>query len=189
MKNEIIISKDHERAITETTAWVAQVIVGFNFCPFAKKELVNNTIYYYVSSEKKIKKALIEFVQQCLYLHSHPEIETSLLIYTDGFSDFQRYLELVDYCNEALIDEGYEGVFQIASFHPLYCFDGEDYDDAANYTNRSPYPTIHLIREESMAKVLSVYKEPENIPEDNITLAREKGSQFFEKILRNLSKE
>jgi hypothetical protein len=67
--------------------------------------------------------------------------------------------------------------------HPEYCFEGEDYDDASNYTNRSPYPMIHIIREASMSKVLSVYKEPEKIPENNIILAKQKGSGYFKDIL------
>lgn len=190
MNNSILSNITEHEAVhhvaLQTKEWITQVIVGLNFCPFAKKELVNNSIYYYVASQQKIKMAQQEFVQQCKYLYEHPEIETSLLIFTQGFADFQRYLELVDCCNDLLLNEGYEGVFQIASFHPMYCFEGEDYDDAANFTNRSPYPTIHLIREESMAKVLSVYKNPEQIPEDNIELARKKGYHFFEHLLKNL---
>lgn len=174
------------QSVQKMRDWVSQVIVGLNFCPFAKKELVNNSIYYYVTSQKKIKNAVMEFEQQCQYLYSHPEIETSLLIFEQGFYDFQCYLELVDYCNDSLINNDFEGVFQIASFHPQYCFEGEDFDDAANFTNRSPCPTLHLIREKSMEKVLTVYKNPENIPEDNIKLAREKGHKFFENILKNL---
>ena len=170
----------------QTKEWIAQIIVGLNFCPFAKKELVNNAIYYYVSDQQKLKNALNEFVDQCRYLANNPSIETSLLVFSNGFADFQRYLALVDYCNDLLFNEGYEGVFQIASFHPNYCFEGDDYDDAANFTNRSPYPTLHLIREASMEKVLSVYKNPEEIPENNISLARQKGHLFFEKVLKNL---
>ncbi|GHF01161.1 DUF1415 domain-containing protein [Thalassotalea profundi] len=184
--SNIAVNEAGYQTVKKTREWISQVIVGLNFCPFAKKELVNNSIYYYVTSQQKIKKALIEFKQQCQYLHAHPEIETSLLIFEQGFDDFQRYLDLVDYCNDIVIDEGFEGIFQIASFHPLYCFEGESFDDAANYTNRSPYPTLHLIREKSMEKVLTVYKNPEQIPEDNIKISREKGLLFFENILKRL---
>lgn len=186
MNNNILSNNAGHLAVSQTKNWISQVIVGLNFCPFAKKELINNSIYYYVTDQQKLKKAQEEFVVQCQYLNDHPEIETSLVIFEQGFADFQRYLELVDYCNDLLFIEGYEGIFQIASFHPMYCFEGEDYDDAANFTNRSPYPTLHIIREESMEKVLSVYKNPEQIPVDNIELAREKGLHFFEKILKNL---
>ncbi|MCO4798437.1 MAG: DUF1415 domain-containing protein [Colwelliaceae bacterium] len=173
-------------AISKTKQWLEQVIIGLNFCPFAKKELVNNTIQYHVCPQVRIEKALEEFAQQCEYLEKHPEVETTLFICSLGFRDFETYLDLVDYANDLLIDLGYEGIFQIASFHPDYIFEGEDVDDASNYTNRSPLPTLHLIREESMARVLAVYDKPEQIPENNIALSREKGSKFFQQILKQI---
>ena len=169
--------------IKQTQLWVEKVIVGLNFCPFAKKELVNNTIFYYLSSNRKIKLALEELFDQCVYLTEHSEVETSLLIYNEGFKCFNDYLDLVAYAEELLIDSGFEGIFQLATFHPDYYFEGEDFNDAANFTNRSPYPTLHLIREESMTRVLSVYKNPEQIPIININLARSKGAPFFSQLL------
>ncbi|MDT0605173.1 DUF1415 domain-containing protein [Thalassotalea castellviae] len=173
-------------AILKTQQWLEKVIIGLNFCPFAKKEFVNNTIHYQVCSQVRLEKALEEFAQQCEYLENNPTIETTLIVYSLGFRNFDAYLDLVDYANELLFDLGFEGVFQIASFHPDYVFDGEDADDAANFTNRSPLPILHLLREESMSKVLSVYNKPEHIPENNIQLAREKGSQFFKQILKQI---
>ena len=122
-------------------------------------------------------------------MQAHPELETTLVIYNDGFRGFERYLDLVEYGNDLLIDSGFEGIFQLASMHPEYCFDGEDYDDASNFTNRSPYPLIHIIREASMARVLSVYNEPELIPEHNIALANEKGANFFQQILSRIHQQ
>jgi len=174
------------KEIQHTKDWLEQVIVGLNFCPFAKKELVNDSIHYHVSQQKQHKLALSEFAQQCEYLSDNKNIETSLLIYSKGFRQFDKYLSLVDYANELLEQLGYEGIFQLASFHPQYCFEGEYFNDAANFTNRSPYPTIHIIREESMARVLSVYKNPEEIPDNNIDLARHKGNQYFENILNSI---
>jgi len=87
------------------------------------------------------------------------------------------------------VESGFEGVFQLASMHPEYCFDGVDYDDASNFTNRSPYPIIHIIREASMAKVLSVYKTPEKIPDDNITLAHDKGANYFQQVLTRIHQQ
>jgi len=177
------------QAILKTQQWVEQVIVGLNFCPFAKKEVVNNTIHYHVCHLKQIKSALEEFATQCLYLKQNPEIETTLIVFDLGFKQFDRYLELLDYANELLIDLGFEGEFQLASFHPNYCFEGEDPNDAANFTNRSPYPTIHLIREASIERVLSVYKNPEDIPDNNISLARAKGNQYFSELLDSLKQK
>lgn len=172
--------------IEQTKQWLSQVIIGLNFCPFAKKEFVNQTIHYHLSEQEQLKSALKELTKQCLYLQNTPDVETTLVIYSEGFRDFNRFLDLVDNGNEVIVELGLEGVFQIASFHPEYCFAGEDYDDASNYTNRSPYPTLHLIREESMERVLKVYKEPEAIPENNIALAQEKGASYFQQLLKTI---
>jgi hypothetical protein len=176
-------------AILKTQQWLDEIIIGLNFCPFAKKEFVNNTIHYEVSSASKVKVALELLALQCEKLVNSPEIETSLIIFDGGFRVFERYLDLVEYANELIVELGYEGVFQLASFHPEYCFEGEDYDDAANYTNRSPLPTLHIIREDSMAKVLNFYKNPEEIPENNIALAQKKGANYFQQILNGIDKK
>ena len=177
------------KPVLATKQWLEEVIIGLNFCPFAKKEFVNNTICYHESTAEQVKIALHELIEQCRYLQNHDELETTLIIYGEGFRSFERYLDLVDYGNDLIVDSGFEGVFQLASMHPEYCFDGEDYDDASNFTNRSPYPIIHIIREASMARVLSVYNEPEKIPENNIILANEKGANFFKSTLNSIHKK
>jgi hypothetical protein len=125
--------------IEQTKQWLEQVIIGLNFCPFAKKEFVNQTIHYHASDKAQLKPALVEFLAQCHFLSDNPEIETSLLIYNQGFRDFNRFLDLVDDSNELIVEHGFEGIFQIATFHPEYCFADAEYDDAGNFTNRSPY--------------------------------------------------
>lgn len=182
-----MINNEHS-AVLATKKWLEDIIIGLNFCPFAKKEFVNNTIQYHNSTQKKLKPVLHEFVEQCQYLQDHDELETTLIVYDEGFRSFDRYLDLVDYANDLLAESGFEGIFQLASMHPEYCFDGIDFDDASNFTNRSPYPMIHIIREASMARVLSVYKEPEKIPENNIMLAQQKGSDYFKNILKTIHK-
>jgi len=172
--------------VCATKQWLDEIIIGLNFCPFAKKEFINNTISYHESKQSQVKPALHELIEQCQYLQKHPELETTLILYGDGFRSFERYLDLVDYGNDLLIDSGFEGIFQLASMHPEYCFEGEDFDDASNYTNRSPFPLLHIIREASMARVLSVYNEPEKIPENNIVLANEKGTDFFKQVLTRI---
>jgi len=180
------VNTENASYIEQTKLWLEKIIVGLNFCPFAKKELVNNTIHYQVSSQGQVKTALHELIEQCRFLQQHDNIETTLIIYPDTFRSFERYLDLIDYANDLIVAEGFEGIFQLASFHPEYCFAGEDFDDASNYTNRSPYPTIHIIREESMARVLAVYREPEKIPDNNIALAQKKGTAYFESVLANI---
>ncbi|HCH70065.1 MAG TPA: DUF1415 domain-containing protein [Colwellia sp.] len=183
---KIAINPVQQNEVLATKAWLDEIIIGLNFCPFAKKEFVNNTIHYHLSKTEQVKTALHEFVEQCRYLQNHEELETTLIIYGDGFRSFERYLDLVDFANDLLVDSGFEGIFQLASMHPEYCFDGEEYDDASNFTNRSPYPIIHLIRETSMSRVLSVYKEPEKIPKNNMKLAHNKGAGFFQKVLTRI---
>jgi hypothetical protein len=172
--------------VDATKQWLDEIIIGLNFCPFAKKEFVNNTICYHKSEAVQIKPALNTLIEQCHYLQDHKEIETTLLIFTEGFRSFDRYLDLVDYANDLLIESGFEGIFQLASMHPEYCFADDDFDAATNFTNRSPYPMLHIIREESMARVLAIYKEPEKIPEQNMALAEQKGSNYFQNILKRI---
>lgn len=191
--NKININNSNDNTqsnvVLATKQWLDEIIIGLNFCPFAKKEFVNNTIRYHESKTEQVKTALHELIEQCRYLQAHDELETTLIVYSDGFRGFERYLDLVEYGNDLLIDSGFEGIFQLASMHPEYCFDGEDFDDASNFTNRSPYPIIHIIREASMARVLSVYNEPEKIPENNIVLANEKGTNFFQQVLTRIHQQ
>lgn len=172
--------------VEATKQWLDEIIIGLNFCPFAKKEFVNNTICYYPSKTQQLKTALNVLLEQCHYLQQHDDVETTLIIFTEGFRSFERYLDLVDYANDLLVESGFEGIFQLATMHPEYCFADDDFDDASNFTNRSPYPMLHIIREASMARVLSVYKNPEDIPTQNIVLAEQKGSDYFKEILTRI---
>jgi hypothetical protein len=183
MKHEV---QKASAEVDATKQWLDEIIIGLNFCPFAKKEFVNNTICYYPSEAEQVKPALQTLIEQCHYLQAHDEIETTLIIFTEGFRGFDRYLDLVDYANDLLIDSGFEGVFQLATMHPEYCFADDDFDDASNFTNRSPYPMLHIIREASMARVLAVYKNPEQIPENNMVLADKKGSAYFQEALARI---
>lgn len=171
--------------IEQTQNWVRSVIVGFNFCPFAKHELESETIHFQVSHESKLEACLHELVQECKRLDEHPEIETTLLIFAYAFQNFDDYLDMIELANHLIIEQGYEGIFQLASFHPDYCFEGESTADAANYTNRSPHPMLHLIREASLEQALANYPEPESIPKRNITFAREKGLDEMKQMLEH----
>ena len=169
--------------IRATENWVVQVIMKYNICPFARREVERGSIRYLVCEQTKVKAVINALLDECQYLDTHPEAETSLFIIPRGFEGFYQYLDLVDLANEALIDSDYEGVYQLATFHPDYCFEGEAQDSAANYTNRAPYPTLHLIREASMELALANYDDPESIPERNIAFAERKGGEFFAALL------
>jgi hypothetical protein len=115
-----------------------------------------------------------------------PATETTLLILPEGCTQFNDFLDLTAMAEQLLIDQGYEGVYQLASFHPDYCFAGEDENDPANYTNRSPYPMLHIIREASIEQALKTYPNPELIPERNIELTRKLGLEKIQALLRTI---
>ncbi|MDP5293227.1 DUF1415 domain-containing protein [Oceanimonas sp. CHS3-5] len=174
---------EQQQYLEHTENWVKQVIMKYNLCPFARREVERASIRYVVVEEHKPKMVLQALLAECRLLDEQPEVETTLVILPRGFEGFYAFLDLVDLANDLLFEQGFEGEYQLATFHPDYCFDGEPQDDAANYTNRAPYPTLHLIREASMEKVLADYDDPESIPERNIRFARRKGSDFFARLL------
>lgn len=150
--------------------------------------MVNNTIHYQQSRTLKLEDAVVEVIDGCQYLAQNEEIETSLLIFTEGFSDFDEFLDLVELSNAMLAASGFEGTFQIANFHPDYVFADSDEQDAANFTNRSPFPTLHLIREDSMERAVNAHPDAEGIPDKNIALARAKGFDFWQNLLLQCQK-
>ena len=174
--------------LQHTQNWVEQVIVKLNFCPFAKPVVDSGRIRYHQSDAKDLEEALHQLIEQCEYLDQHPEIETELLVYPDGFDDFYDFLDLVELANQLLPEQDYEGVYQLANFHPDYCFEGELPSDPANFTNRSPYPMLHLIREASLEQALASYPDPEAIPERNMKLAREMGQVALQAALDECKK-
>ena len=176
-----------ENIIVNTHKWIEDVVVGCNFCPFAARELARDSVRFTVIEKGDIGTSLQAFLDECIYLDENPGTETSFLIIPEGFSDFLAYLDLVGLAEELLENEGFEGIYQVASFHPEYMFEGSPADDPANYTNRSPYPMLHLLREQSIEKALEHYKgDPEEIPGRNVDFAREKGIVYM-KMLRDLS--
>jgi hypothetical protein len=165
-------------------SWIDKVIVGLNFCPFAKKEIERNTIRYTIFPTTQVNDALSQLLDELALLDQQLEIQTTLLIFPLGFADFEVYLDMLELANSLISQGGYCGIYQLASFHPDYCFDGEDPDDPANYTNRSPYPILHILRESSIEAVLKRYPDPESIPENNIAKARELGSNYLQALLK-----
>lgn len=173
-----------EHIIQQTKKWISEVIIGCNFCPFAATVVKRNAVHYQVERSNDTETCLAAFMQEVKRLDEETSIETSFLIFPDSFNVFADYLDLVELSEKLLVQEGYEGIYQVASFHPLYQFAGSEENDAANYTNRSVYPMLHLLREESIDKALANYKNPEEIPDRNIHFAREKGLVYM-KMLRD----
>lgn len=176
------MDENEQMIIDQTLKWIKTVVIAYNFCPFASKPVNEGRVHYTVSTGKTPAIVLEQVIRECYRLDEDPQIETSLLIIPDGFADFEEFLELVDLAESLLEDQEYEGVYQLASFHPSYCFADAEVNDPANYTNRSPYPMLHFLRETSVEKALQFFKNPEEIPEKNIMLAREKGLLFMEQL-------
>ncbi len=173
-----------ETAIKQTQQWIQEVVIGCNFCPFASKAVTQQTVHYRVDESIERATVLENVLKECARLDEDDTIETSFIIYTQSFNDFNEYLSLVELA-EALMEEyDYEGVYQLASFHPDYLFADSTEDDASNYTNRSPYPMLHLLREASIEKAIERYDHPEDIPNRNIDFARKKGLAYM-KMLRD----
>ena len=168
--------------IKQTEKWIKSVVIDLNFCPFAAKAVLKKSIRYIVLKEVDVTKSLETLITEFQFLDTHEEIETTFIIFETNFMDFKSYLQLVKKAEQTLKKARYEGIYQVASFHPDYCFAGEDSNDAANYTNRSIYPMLHLLREDSLTKALALYPNPESIPEHNIALARQKGLQYMQML-------
>jgi len=175
---------DKSTIIKKTKNWINSFIIHHTICPFAKREYELDTISYDLVNSEKLEDQLQELIVACEQLDSNKTIETSLLIFPKGLSDFDDYLDLLALANSLMHKQGYEGVYQLASFHPEYCFEGVDENDASNYSNRSPYPMLHLIRETSLEKALENYPNPESIPVRNVEYLRELGNEKIQTILK-----
>ena len=177
-----------DEVIRQTRQWIEQNVLQLNLCPFAKQVYEAEHIEYRVidgadfeSLYKAFLAALLDFVD------SDPQqIVTGFIIFSAGLSDFECYLDFVALCERALLDAGLQGMVQIASFHPQYCFAEVPENAASNYSNRSPWPMLHLLREADMAAALSQYKHPEKIPLRNQNLLDELGADTMKHRLQRI---
>ncbi len=160
---------DVDPIISNVKAWVENVVIGLNFCPFAARPFNADTIRFNVSMATCDKDLLKDIDTEFNHLNqaSVNTLETSLIIVPHMLEDFSRYADFL----LLLEHSGWQGVFQVASFHPHYQFAGVDYHSPENLTNRAPYPIFHVLRESSVGQALTYYSEPEKIPEKNIETA------------------
>jgi len=173
------------QAIQQTKNWLQYSIIAHNFCPFAKNEFLHNRIHYQVMSTD-LRQSLQQFEQALQHLDQTATVETSLLIYPEGLNNFTDFLDYHAIAEQHLYDLHYEGIYQLATFHPDYCFADSDINDPANYTNRSPYPILHILREASLEQQLKHYPKPEDIPERNIAYARALGLNTLQDLLTRI---
>ncbi|EKO3865648.1 DUF1415 domain-containing protein [Vibrio harveyi] len=178
-------------AITEqVNQWLNDVVIGLNLCPFAAKPQRNKQIKIFVSEALQEEALLEDILLQLIELsNTEPEkLETTLVVAPNMLQDFWDYNFFIDWVEGLIKQQDWEGIFQVATFHPDYCFGGAEPEDDENLTNRSPYPVFHLIREESMEKVLKHYPDPESIPDTNIArvsaLSEEERKKLFPYLFR-----
>ncbi len=165
--------------IGQTKKWIIDVVIGCNFCPFAAREIQRDTVHYEVVDKATLKSTL-QALSEAFKKMDDNTIETLLLILPDAFSRFDSYLDLVVASEKLLKKSGFEGIFQIASFHPQYLFAGSNEKDPANYTNRSPYPMLQILREESLTRAIASYPDTGTIPETNIAFAKAKELAYMQ---------
>lgn len=178
-------------AITEQVdQWLNDVVIGLNLCPFAAKPQRNKQIKIFVSEASQEEALLEDILLQLIELSSTEpkKLETTLVVVPNMLQDFWDYNFFIDWVEGLIKQQDWEGIFQVATFHPDYCFGGAEPEDDENLTNRSPYPVFHLIREESMEKVLKHYPDPESIPDTNIArvsaLSEEERKKLFPYLFR-----
>jgi hypothetical protein len=166
-----------ETVIAAMQAWLEKAVIGLNLCPFAKAVHVKRQIRYVVSHADS-EEALIEDLLhelQLLAAADPGDIETTLLVHPRVLSDFLDYNDFLDIADAAVEELELDGVLQVASFHPHYQFADSHPDDMGNFSNRAPYPTLHLLREDSVDKAVAAFPEAEKIFETNIATLEKLG--------------
>ncbi len=173
-----------ETAVIESTQrWLEKFVIQLNLCPFAKRVTVKNRMRIavtYALTEQQLLRALAFELD---LLNESSVLETSLLIHPNVLNDFMDYNQFLDLVDGLLQEMKLEGVFQIATFHPHYQFNGTSFNDAENYTNRAPYPMLHLLSEDSVEKAVKTYSNVEQIPVQNIALMDNLGAAKLKQIL------
>jgi hypothetical protein len=175
----------NETYIAQTRCWLENVVLKHNLCPFAHKPFKGGQIRYVVTDSARPEYLLEDLQQELERLRATPveEVETTLLIHPGTLEDFLDYNDFLDIVDALLVDGGFEGEFQVASFHPDYQFEGTRPDDAENYTNRSPWPMLHLIREASLEQAVASYPDVDAIPERNIETMNALGAEHHRSVL------
>ncbi|WP_020560322.1 DUF1415 domain-containing protein [Thiofilum flexile] len=182
---------EHAAVLQATRCWVEQWVVKENLCPFAGKPVRENRVLYQVSHAQRPKQLLSDLTQALEHLAHTPvqELETTLLIHPNVLQDFGVYNAFLDQVDDLLLELDLEGEIQVASFHPHYQFADTDYDDVENFTNRSPYPMLHLIREASIEQAIDYHPNIDAIPIRNIEHVRNLGIEHMRTLLAQCKRD
>jgi hypothetical protein len=172
------------RMVQDTLRWLERAVIGLNLCPFAKAVYVKGQVHCTVSQATNLEALRDDLLQALkdLVAHEPAERDTTLLIIQNLLQDFVDYNDFLNVADDCLLALDLEGEIQIASFHPQYQFAGTDEDDITNFTNRSPYPTLHLIREASIDRAVAAFPDAEDIFEANMATMNQLGLQGWEDL-------
>ena len=171
--------------IALTRRWLEKAVIGLNLCPFAKAVYVKDQVRFVLSDASTPEALLEQLVEELVHLRDTPaeETDTTLLIHPEVLSDFLDYNDFLENADAAVEALDLGGIIQVASFHPDYQFDGTHPDDASNYTNRAPFPILHLLREDSVERAVAAFPDPDVIVERNIATLDRIGVDGYKKLL------
>lgn len=163
-----------EKIVADTRHWLETAVIGLDLCPFAKPVHEQHRIRYAVSPAETPEALLEDLIAelQALAAADPEEVETTLLIHPDVLDDFLDFNDFLGAAEAAVADLGLEGVLQVASFHPRYQFAGTEPEDVENCTNRSPWPILHLLREESVERAVAAFPDTSRIYRKNVETLR-----------------
>ncbi|HKQ25297.1 MAG TPA: DUF1415 domain-containing protein [Burkholderiales bacterium] len=170
--------------IAATLTWLEKAVIGLNLCPFAKAVHVGNQIRYEVSNAQTPESLLTDLTRalRTLSAADPAEVETTLLIHPQALADFLDYNDFLDIADAAIEELGLTGIIQVASFHPHYRFADTEPDAIENYSNRSPYPMLHLLREASVERAVAQFADTGRIPDRNIETLRRIGHEGWHRL-------
>ena len=177
---------DDATVIAQTRAWVDRAVIGLNLCPFAKAPQAKGLVRYVVSQATDPAALLADLITELERLAESPaeKLETTLLIHPQVLTDFADYNDFIEVAEDTVAELDLEGGLQVASFHPQYQFSDTEADDLGNATNRSPFPTLHLIREDSIDRAVQAFPEAEAIYETNIATLERLGAEGWAELQR-----
>ena len=182
--SSMVMQLNESEIIGAVQHWVSSLVVDMNLCPFAVREVMRNRVRFTVTEAATEERLLMALQAELELLDNDASVETTLLIHPLVLGDFPDYNQFLNYADSLLEQMRREGIYQIASFHPDYQFEGTGPDDAENYTNRSPYPLLHLLREESLERAISSYPDVGAIPVRNVQLMNGMGQGKLKALLQ-----
>lgn len=177
--------------IATTKSWLKEAVIGLNLCPFANAVYIKDQIRYVVSQAQTPEDLAVELRQELQFLeNSDPlKVDTTLFIHPYVLEDFLDYNDFLDNAEGILVELDLDGIIQIASFHPDYQFAGTQADDIDNYTNRGPYPMLHLLRESSIERAVKIFPEANVIFEKNIATMQQLGLDAWQRMEFHVSRK